>query len=119
VSLAGFGLATFTQPLSLGITLGLVIGKPLGILGLIWLGIRFQLIRLPADLNWSLLTMLSFLAGIGFTMSLFIGGLAFQADENTAAVRIGVLTGSLIAGLAAFGLSRWQQPGPSAKGVEA
>ncbi len=102
VSLAGFGLGTLLQPISLGIALGLVIGKPLGILGLLWSSQKFGLIKLPEDLTWPLLSMLSMLAGIGFTMSLFIGGLAFQADENTAAVRIGVLTGSLMAGIIAW-----------------
>lgn len=106
VSLAGFGLSTVLQPISLGIAMGLVIGKPLGILGLIWLAERAKLVILPPELTWRLLAALSMLAGIGFTMSLFIGGLAFQGDDNTAAVRIGVLTGSLLAGLIAFGLSR-------------
>ena len=102
VSLAGFGLATLTQPISLGIAMGLLFGKPLGILGCLWIAQRVGWIKIPADLSWSLLTLLSLLAGIGFTMSLFIGGLAFQADDNTAAVRIGVLTGSLLAGLSAW-----------------
>ena len=119
VSLAGFGLATILAPVSLGIALGLVIGKPLGILGLLWVAQRLRLITIPPVLTWPLLSTLAMLAGIGFTMSLFIGGLAFEGDENTSAVRIGVLMGSLIAGLAALTITLFSRsPAHEASGSE-
>ena len=95
VSLAGLTAEMFLQPLPLGIALGLFAGKQVGVFGTIWLSIRCGLSPRPAQTGWAQLYGLSCLTGIGFTMSLFIGGLAFSGDLLADQVRLGVLTGSL------------------------
>ena len=91
------------HPVTLGILLGLVIGKPLGITATAWLGVRFGLCQLPTDITWRQLLGVSLLAGIGFTMSLFIGELAFVGHpQDGVAAKFGVLLASLIAGTAGF-----------------
>ena len=104
VAIGGFrGLATtMTEPVALGIVLGLVVGKPLGILGATWLVARFTRADLDEGLAWIDVVGLSILAGIGFTVSLLIGELAFgigSAREND--VKIAVLAGTLTATLIA------------------
>lgn len=98
VPLGGTGLALFTHPVTLGVALGLLIGKQIGIVGIAWLTARLSGVPLPARLGglWGL----SLLAGVGFTMSLFIGMLAFDDPDLAAPVRIGVFGGSLLAGVA-------------------
>jgi NhaA family Na+:H+ antiporter len=97
----GFG-AALTDPITLGIVAGLVIGKPLGVLGATWLVQRFTRAELAEGLSWWDVFGLALLAGIGFTVSLLIGELAFgsgtAADDH---VKIGVLLGSLVAALLA------------------
>lgn len=83
----------------LGVALGLLLGKQLGVFSLAWLAIRLRLARLPAGVGWSHLYGVSVLAGIGFTMSLFIAGLAFDAPAAMAAARQGVLAASAMAAL--------------------
>ncbi|QKF81327.1 Na+/H+ antiporter NhaA [Halarcobacter ebronensis] len=81
----------------LGVVLGLVIGKPIGILGLTYLADKLKLIKKPEDISWAEILAVGFIAGIGFTMSIFITHLAF-ADENIiAAVKLGVFAASFIA----------------------
>ncbi len=105
VSLAGISLASFAAPVSLGIAAGLFVGKQLGIFLGIFAMVRLKLARMPADATWPMLYALSILCGIGFTMSLFIGTLAF--DESYAAqVRLGVLTGSILSALAGYVLMK-------------
>lgn len=87
------------SPVPLGIAAGLLLGKPLGILLSSFLAVRFGISRLPEGVNWGQLGGVSCLAGIGFTMSLFIGTLAFNSPEYTNAVRIGVLMGSIASGI--------------------
>ncbi len=91
------------EPVALAVILGLVIGKPVGIAGASWLGVKSGMARLPAGVNWSLLCAGSCLGGIGFTMSLFITGLAFGSNETLltllAAAKIGTLAGSLASAL--------------------
>ncbi|MFV2117668.1 Na+/H+ antiporter NhaA [Streptomyces sp. Act-28] len=92
----------FTQPETLGVVLGLVVGKAVGIFGGTWLTSRFTRAKLNEDLTWADLFAVATLAGIGFTVSLLIGELAFKGDEQLAdEVKAAVLTGSLIAALAA------------------
>ena len=102
VSLAGLTLEMFLQPLPLGIALGLFFGKQIGVFGTIWLAVKSGLSPLPAQTGWAQLYGLSCLTGIGFTMSLFIGGLAFASDALADQVRLGVLSGSVASALLGF-----------------
>lgn len=98
IALSGLSMDLVTGPVPLGIALGLVIGKPLGVMLFSWLGVRTGLARLPEGVGWLHLLGVSCLTGIGFTMSLFIGSLAFGTPEMLNMVRIGVLGGSILAG---------------------
>ncbi len=112
VSFAGAGLDVLLAPLSLGIAAGLVIGKQIGIFGACWIAVKSGLATLPAGVSLRHVYGLSCLAGIGFTMSLFIGNLAFVAVDSIAAVKLGVLSGSLVAAIAGVVvLSRASRPG--------
>ena len=102
VSFAGMGLASFVEPVKLGISLGLFIGKQVGIFTFLWLTIRWGIAPMPQDTSWRQLYGVSLLAGIGFTMSLFIGSLAFEHTDFDAPIRLGVLTGSLLSAVAGF-----------------
>ncbi|MGA5040149.1 Na+/H+ antiporter NhaA [Streptomyces capoamus] len=103
VSLSGGALAdVFTRPETLGVVLGLVVGKTVGIFGGTWLTARFTRAELSEDLRWADLFAVAVLAGIGFTVSLLIGELAFEGDAVlTGEVKAAVLTGSLIAAVCA------------------
>ena len=96
VSLKGLSLEAFMHPVTLGIILGLVVGKQVGVFGFTALGVLLRVCRLPRGVTWPQFYGMSLLTGIGFTMSLFIGTLAFDNIDNIAAVRLGVLTASLI-----------------------
>ncbi|HEX4893558.1 MAG TPA: Na+/H+ antiporter NhaA [Hyphomicrobiaceae bacterium] len=100
VSLSGVSLASLAEPIPLGIMLGLVVGKTLGIAGASWIAIRLGWCRMPDGANWTQMLGLSMLGGIGFTMSLFIGMLAFPDPSYAASIRIGVLSGSVLAAIA-------------------
>ncbi len=102
VSLIGVSPAMILEPLPLGIALGLLIGKQIGIVGMAWIGVKAGFASLPDGVGWRKIHGLSLLAAIGFTMSLFIGGLAFDDPSQVDAVKIGVLGGSLIAALTGF-----------------
>ena len=95
VSFAGIGLASLAEPVKLGISLGLFLGKQVGVFGLMWLGIVLGLATMPRSTNWMQLYGVSLLTGIGFTMSLFIGSLAFEHSAFDAPIRLGVIVGSL------------------------
>ncbi|MFI1419163.1 Na+/H+ antiporter NhaA [Streptomyces sp. NPDC020731] len=99
VAISGGALAdVFTQPETLGVVLGLVVGKTFGIFGGTWLTARFTRASLSDDLAWADVFAVATLAGIGFTVSLLIGELAFEEDASmTDSVKAAVLTGSLIA----------------------
>ncbi len=90
----------------LGIALGLMLGKPLGIVGFSWLAVKLKMIRLPDTLRWPEILGVSVLCGVGFTMSLFIGSLAFEQGGPDYAKddKIGILLGSLCSGLAGFAI---------------
>ncbi|MEV0901072.1 Na+/H+ antiporter NhaA [Actinoplanes sp. NPDC049802] len=104
--LAGLGTA-LTDPASIGVVLGLVLGKPVGILAATWLLARFTRARMGDGLTWIDMLGLSVLAGIGFTVSLLIGELAFGAgSDRNDHVKIAVLAGSLTAALLASVLLR-------------
>ena len=102
VSLAGLSLAMFLQPLPLGIALGLFVGKQVGVFGTTWLAVKSGLTTRPEGTSWAQIYGLACLTGIGFTMSLFIGGLAFDNPDFADQMRLGVLTGSIFSGLVGF-----------------
>ncbi len=110
VTLVGLSPSDLLAPLPLGIALGLLIGKQLGIFGFAWLAVKAGIATLPARTGWRQIHALSLLAAIGFTMSLFIGNLAFADPELMDAVKLGVLSGSLIASVAGFLLLRAALP---------
>ena len=87
---------------SLGITAGLIVGKPLGVTLLCFAAVASGKCRLPADLNWRHIIGAGILGGIGFTMSIFITNLAFAGDENVNASKMAILLASLTAGITGF-----------------
>ncbi|MEM7057851.1 MAG: Na+/H+ antiporter NhaA [Pseudomonadota bacterium] len=99
VPLGGLSLADLTAPLTLAIAAGLFVGKQIGVFGLAWGAVKLGLAQRPEGATFTQLYGVSLLAGIGFTMSLFIGTLAFSDVEHQNAVRLGVLAGSLMSGL--------------------
>ncbi|MBL0923195.1 MAG: Na+/H+ antiporter NhaA [Sphingomonadaceae bacterium] len=110
VSLEGVGVDSLLQPLPLGIALGLFLGKQIGIFGSVWATVRLGLASRPKDASWAQVYGVSLLCGIGFTMSLFIGGLAFTDTAQGDAVKIGVLTGSLLSAIVGYLLLRLSAP---------
>jgi NhaA family Na+:H+ antiporter len=102
VSLAGFSLSSLFDTLPFGIALGLFFGKQIGVFGATWLAVKTGLSRQPEGTTWLQIYGAALLAGIGFTMSLFIGTLAFDTPEQAAQVRIGVLGGSLVSALIGY-----------------
>lgn len=103
VSLAGVEPSVLVQSLPLGIAAGLFIGKQVGIFGTVWLAIKLGLGNKPLGTSWRQIWGMSMIAGIGFTMSLFIGGLAFPGNaELIDDVKIGVLFGSLLSALGGY-----------------
>lgn len=93
-------------PLPLGIALGLFLGKQFGIFGSVWLAVRTGFSARPKDASWRQIYAVSLLCGIGFTMSLFIGGLAFTDATLADEVKIGVLMGSIASAFAGYALLR-------------
>jgi NhaA family Na+:H+ antiporter len=103
VSLRGMTADQLFGPVPLGIMLGLFVGKQLGVFGMCWLGIKLGIARMPERLNWSQLYGVAILCGVGFTMSLFIGSLAFEAGSPYINQdRLGILCGSLVSALAGY-----------------
>lgn len=98
VAIVGGGTA-LVGPVSIGVALGLLLGKPIGIMLFAWLAVRSGVTELPAGTSWTALTGVAFLAGIGFTMSLFIGSLAFGPSADLDAAKVGVLVASVLAAL--------------------
>jgi NhaA family Na+:H+ antiporter len=102
VTFHGFNMKTLLQPLPLAIAAGLVLGKPLGIFGMTALVVKGGWSRLPTNCTFAHMLGAACLGGIGFTMSLFIGMLAFSGETELAGVRLGVLCGSLISAVIGF-----------------
>jgi Na+:H+ antiporter, NhaA family len=102
VSLAGITLAHVTSAIPMGIALGLLVGKPVGIFAFSLAAIGAKLATKPEGSTWPQIFGVAILGGIGFTMSLFIGMLAFTDAERAAEIRIGVLLGSLASALAGY-----------------
>ena len=106
VSLAGVSMHSFVSHVPMGIAAGLLIGKTLGVFGLTWIAIKTGMAALPAGANWGQVFGVAILCGIGFTMSLFVGSLAFVAGSDYVGMdRMGILTGSILAALIGYGVT--------------
>ncbi|WP_110971820.1 Na+/H+ antiporter NhaA [Pseudomonas huaxiensis] len=107
VSLTGVTLESFTHTVPMGIALGLLAGKTIGVFGLTWIAIKLGMAALPSGANWGQVLGVAILCGIGFTMSLFVGSLAFMpgSSEYAGMDRMGILTGSLFAALIGYGIT--------------
>lgn len=103
VSLTGTDLSGSTLFVMLGTAAALVTGKPLGIIGASWMAVRLGLCRLAPGVSWGGVCLVGLLAGIGFTMSIFIANLAFADDGLLSAAKLGVLLGSLVAAVLGLG----------------
>ena len=120
VSLEGIGMETVLSPLPLGIALGLLIGKQVGVFGMVWIAVKTNLARLPEGTSFKQIYGVACLAGIGFTMSLFIGTLSFDDPARAAEVRIGVLSGSILSALIGYVVLRFAtRAEPDTKAVPA
>ena len=104
VAFDGFTLGSLLEPVPLGIMLGLVVGKQLGIFSFAWVAIKFGVARLPEKVSMKQIYGAALLCGVGFTMSLFIGGLAFEeiGVGYDRPERLGIIAGSLLAGILGF-----------------
>ena len=107
ISFQGMSFASVFEPVTLGIATGLIIGKQIGVFLPLWLCIRSGLARMPENASYPQLYAVSVLCGIGFTMSLFIGGLAFELSDFRAPVRLGVLSGSIVCAVMGYLLLRF------------
>ena len=112
VSFAGIGLHSFVEPVKLGISLGLFLGKPIGVFGFVYACTRLGLLRLPEGVSWPQIFGVAMLCGIGFAMSLFIGSLAFEHTDFEAPVRLGVITGSIASGVLGYLILRFGSAKP-------
>jgi len=112
VQLAGMSLETLLAPLSLGIVAGLFFGKQIGIMIAVFATSRMGLAPLPVGASWRAIWGVALLCGIGFTMSLFIGLLAFADAEREAMTKLAVLTGSLLSALAGAAVLMRRRSGP-------
>ena len=107
VSLAGMSVDSFTHPVPMGITVGLLLGKTVGVFGLTWVAVKLRLAALPAGAGWGQILGVAILCGIGFTMSLFVGSLAFApgSSEYAGMDRMGILTGSFFAAVIGYAVT--------------
>jgi len=110
--LAGMALSDIAHPVTMGVISGLLVGKPLGIMLFVGLAASLGLVRLPERVTWSQLVGVAFACGIGFTMSLFIAGLAFEhgRDAYFAGDRLGILLGSVLSAIAAYVILHFSLP---------
>ena len=106
LSLSGMSIDDLIHPVTAGVVSGLFIGKPVGILVFVWLAVSLRFARLPSNVNWTQLLGVAFACGIGFTMSLFIAGLAFEHGSGGyfGGDRLGILVGSILSAIAAYGV---------------
>lgn len=106
ISLHGLHSDALLHPIFLGVVIGLLLGKPVGITLFSWIAVRLRLAELPRGVSWSQLHAVSWLGGIGFTVSIFIAGLAFETQEQYTLACIAVLVASVCAaGIGAVGLA--------------
>ena len=116
ISFSGISTESFLHGVPLGIAAGLFIGKQVGVFGFSWLAVRLGMARMPQGVNWMQLYGVALLCGIGFTMSLFVGSLAFEQGGPDYAVddRLGIIAGSLISGLLGYAVLRYFARSPQA-----
>ena len=112
VNFTGIGIDDLLQPLTLGIAVGLFLGKQIGVFLATWIGVKSGIARLPENVTWRHVYGVACLTGVGFTMSLFIGSLAFGAADEMNAVRLGVVLGSVLSGLFGYVLLKSADPKP-------
>ncbi|WP_213937444.1 Na+/H+ antiporter NhaA [Pseudomonas sp. dw_612] len=107
LSLSGVTVESFTHHVPMGIAVGLLLGKTVGVFGLTWLAVKIGIAALPQGANWGQVLGVAILCGIGFTMSLFVGSLAFVpgASEYAGMDRMGILTGSILAALIGYAVT--------------
>ena len=112
INLEGVGVQQLFHNVSIGIAMGLLVGKQVGIFGFCWLAVKLKLASLPSGMSWASLYGTAALCGIGFTMSLFIGSLAFEDNGHNILFdeRLGILIGSLASGLLGYLILRRALP---------
>jgi NhaA family Na+:H+ antiporter len=117
IDLAGVGVEQLMHPVPLGIALGLIVGKQVGIFSLCWLAIKMKWATLPEGSNWVSLYGIAALCGIGFTMSLFIGSLAYEETQFNIFFdeRLGIIVGSMVSALIGYFVLRSQFGGKAVK----
>ena len=104
LSLTNMTLDSFAEPITLGIIMGLLLGKPIGVLLFSYLAVKLKLAELPPGIGWRHIIPVAVMCGIGFTMSVFIASLAFEHSPAAYGdyARLGILTGSLLAALIGY-----------------
>ncbi len=109
VNLSGVGVDALMNSVPLGITLGLFLGKPVGVFVFCWIAIKLGVTKLPEGSNWTMLLGVAWLTGIGFTMSLFIGSLAFENSiaQYITENRIGILLGTALSAVLGYLIMAW------------
>jgi len=107
LSLSGVTTESFTHNVPMGIAIGLLLGKTVGVYGLTWLAVKTGIAALPQGANWGQVLGVAILCGIGFTMSLFVGSLAFEpgVSDYAGMDRMGILTGSILAALIGYAVT--------------
>lgn len=107
LSLSGVSVESFTHHVPMGIAVGLLLGKTVGVFGLTWLAVKIGIAALPQGANWGQVLGVAILCGIGFTMSLFVGSLAFEpgVSDYAGMDRMGILTGSILAALIGYAVT--------------
>lgn len=107
LSLGDLKLSSLFHGVSIGIALGLFLGKQAGVMLFTWISIKLNFAQMPKNTTWLQIYGTALLTGIGFTMSLFIGTLAFNDQEHAVLIRLGVILGSLLSGLAGYSLLKY------------
>ncbi len=107
VSLAGLSMSSLLEPVPLGIAAGLFVGKQIGVFGMTFAAVKFGISSMPEGTTWPQFYGIALLTGIGFTMSLFIGTLAFEDPSYAPGVRVGVITGSILSAVAGYLILRF------------
>lgn len=103
-------------PIALGVSLGLVAGKPIGIVLMSWLAVKLRLADLPEGVGWPQLVGAGLLGGIGFTMSLFVASLAFRGTQQINEAKMAILIASVLAGFVGYLVLRYARPGEGKAG---